>query len=164
MTKAVQSKMVIERTYKADVADLWDLWTTKEGFESWWGPEGFRADVHVIEARPNGALHYDMVAATPDMVATMEKMGQPSSTACRGSFSEYRPNERLALTQVIDFLPGVAPYDSVMQVDFFQLSEGRVRMVVELSHMHDEQFTQMQRTGFSSQLTKLDKRFGWSAQ
>ena len=33
-------------------------------------------------------------------------------------------------------------------------------MVVELSHMHDEQFTQMQRMGFSSQLTKLDKRFG----
>ena len=33
MTNAVQSRMVIERTYKADVVDLWDLWTTKEGFE-----------------------------------------------------------------------------------------------------------------------------------
>jgi hypothetical protein len=31
--------------------ELWKLWTTKDGFESWWGPEGFRADVHTIEAR-----------------------------------------------------------------------------------------------------------------
>lgn len=164
MNNMVESRLVIERTYTADVTDLWYLWTTKEGFESWWGPQGFRADVHVIEARLNGALHYDMVADTPEMVATMEKMGQPSSTACRGSFAEYRPDERLALTQIIDFLPGIEPYDSVMQVDFFQLSGGRVRMVVELSRMHDEQFTQMQRMGFTSQLSRLDKRFGWDAR
>jgi uncharacterized protein YndB with AHSA1/START domain len=163
MNNAVQSTMVIERTYHADPEDLWDLWTTKEGFESWWGPEGFRADVHLIEARPDGALHYDMVADTPQMVETMTRMGQPSSTACRGAFSEFKPHERLALTQIIDFLPGVAPYDSVMRVDFYKVVDGRVRMVVELSHMHDEQFTQMQRMGFTSQLTKLDGRFGWSA-
>lgn len=164
MNSMVESKLVIERTYKADLSDLWELWTTKEGFESWWGPQGFRADVHVIEARLHGALHYDMVADTPEMVATMEKMGQPSSTACRGSFAEYRRGERLALTQIIDFLPGIEPYDSMMSVDFFNLSDGCVRMVVELSHMHDEQFTNMQRMGFTSQLTKLDKRFGWIAR
>ncbi len=32
-------KTVIERTYRARVEELWDLWTTKEGFESWC-PEG----------------------------------------------------------------------------------------------------------------------------
>ncbi len=161
MSNAVQSTMVIERTYTATAQELWDLWTTKDGFESWWGPEGFRADVHLIEARLHGAVHYDMVADTPQMVETMTRMGQPSSTACRGSFTEFRPHERLALTQIIDFLPGVQPYDSVMKVDFLRVREGRVRMVVELSHMHDEQFTNMQRMGFASQLTKLDRRFGW---
>lgn len=161
MSNAVQSRMVIERTYTATAQELWDLWTTKEGFESWWGPEGFRADVHLIESRLHGAVHYDMVADTPEMVEAMTRMGQPSSTACSGSFSEFRPHERLALTQIIDFLPGVQPYDSVMKVDFVQVAEGRVRMVVELSHMHDEQFTNMQRMGFASQLTKLDQRFGW---
>ena len=35
-------KVVIERTYRAEVNELWDLWTTKDGFESWWGPQGFR--------------------------------------------------------------------------------------------------------------------------
>jgi uncharacterized protein YndB with AHSA1/START domain len=152
--------MVIERTYKAEPEELWALWTTKDGFESWWGPEDFRADVHRIEARLDGALHYDMVADTPEMVAAMKDMGQPSSTACRGSFSEFNPHERLVLTQVIDFVPGVQPYDSRMEVDFIPAAEGQVRMVVTLSQMHDAQTTEMQQQGFVSQLSKLDRRFG----
>ena len=34
-------KIVIERTYEASIEDIWELWTTREGIESWWGPEGF---------------------------------------------------------------------------------------------------------------------------
>ena len=161
MSDQVQSSIVIERTYKADVEELWALWTTKEGFESWWGPEGFRADVHAIEARPGGALHYDMVADTPEMVAMMERMGQPSSTSCRGAYSEFKPHERLTLVQMIDFLPGVTPYESTMQVDFLPVAGGHVRMVVTSSRMHDEQFTRMQQMGLASQLSKLDRRYGW---
>ena len=40
--KSTGPKTVIERLYRARVEELWELWTTKEGFESWWGPEGFR--------------------------------------------------------------------------------------------------------------------------
>jgi len=161
MKDEIRSSIVIERTYKAEPADLWYLWTTKEGFESWWGPEGFRADVHRIEGHHGGPLHYDMVAATPAMIAAMESMGQPTSTACKGCFSEFRPYERLVLTQVIDFLPRVQPYDSRIEVDFIPVAEGHVRMIVTLSQMHDAQTTTMQLQGFTSQLSKLDRRFGW---
>ena len=161
MNSRIESSIVIERTYKADVEELWALWTTKQGFESWWGPQDFRADVHTLEARLGGTLHYDMVADTPAMIVAMKNMGQPASHACRGSFTEFRPHERLVLTQAIDFLPGVEPYDSRMVVDFFPASEGRVRMVVTLSQMHNAQFTKMQEQGFTSQLSKLDRRYGW---
>lgn len=161
MKDQIEASTVIERTYKAEPEELWALWTTKDGFESWWGPENFRADVHRIEGRLDGALHYDMVADTPEMVAAMKDMGQPSSTACRGSFSEFRPHERLVLTQVIDFLPGVEPYDSRIEVDFIPASEGHVRMIVTLSQMHDAQTSKMQQAGFVSQLSKLDRRYGW---
>jgi hypothetical protein len=40
---------------------------------------------------------------------------------------------------------------------------GRARMVVTLSPMHDGDFTRMQQEGFASQLSKLDKRYGWQA-
>jgi hypothetical protein len=86
-------------------------------------------------------------------------MGQPPSHETRGRFSEFKPYERLALTHVIDFLPGVKPYDSTMTVEFIPSGE-RLRMVVTLEPMHAEEFTKMSIEGFTSQLTKLDKRFG----
>jgi uncharacterized protein YndB with AHSA1/START domain len=151
-------KFVFDRMYRASVDELWELWTTKEGLESWWGPAGFRTEVHAIEARPNGKLHYDHIAETPEMVAAMKEMGRPASTTLHGRFSEFRPLERLVLTQVIDFLPGVEPYESTIMVDFFPSSEW-VRMVVTLSPMHDEEFTKLASQGLASQLANLDKRF-----
>lgn len=161
MMEQIESNLVIERTYTAAMQDLWALWTTKAGFQSWWGPQGFRVDVHTIEAREGGTLHYDMVADTPEMVAAMQKMGQPSTTPCRGHFATFDPHRRLVLTQVIDFLPCVPAYDSVMQVDFLPVGGDQVRMIVTLSQMHDAQMTMMQRQGMQSQLTKLDERYGW---
>jgi uncharacterized protein YndB with AHSA1/START domain len=153
--------IVVERSYSAGVEELWDLWTTKEGFESWWGPQDFRADVRQLDARLGGALHYDMVADTPSMIAAMAEMGRPPSHETRGTFTEFKPYERLVVTHVIDFLPGVKPYDSTMEVEFILAADGKVRMVVTLSPMHDDQFTGMQLEGFTSQLSKLDRRYGW---
>jgi len=158
MAEETKSRVVIERTYQAGVAELWALWTTREGFESWWGPEGFRADVHTLEARVGGTLHYDMVADSAEMVEEMRKLGRPPSHPTNAKFTEVVPHERLAITSAIDFLPGVATYDSTILVEFFPAGD-RVRMVVTLDPMHNEEFTQMQKMGFTSQLTKLDRRF-----
>lgn len=154
--------LVIERTYRASAQELWRLWTTKEGFESWWGPQGFRVEVHEMDARVGGALRYDMIADAPEMVAEMKKHGQPISHATRGTFSELKPHQRLVLTHVIDFLPGVKPYESTIVMEVFPKGTS-VRVVVTLSAMHNPEFTAMQKEGFTSQLTKLDKRFGQAA-
>jgi uncharacterized protein YndB with AHSA1/START domain len=153
-----KKNVVLERTYKARVEELWALWTTKDGFESWWGPQGFRVEVKALEAKLGGLLHYDMIADAPEVVEQMKKVGQPLSHETRGTFSEFKPHQRLALTHIIDFLPGVKPYDSTMVLELFP-SGSSVRMVVTLTPMHDDQFTKMQVEGFTSQLTKLDKRF-----
>jgi uncharacterized protein YndB with AHSA1/START domain len=153
------SKVVFERTYRALVEELWELWTTKGGFESWWGPEGFRAAVYTLEAHVGGILHYDMIADAPDQIAAMKQLGRPTSHGAHARFTECRPLERLAITTVIDFLPGVEPYQSTMVVELFP-SGGNVRMVVTLDPMHDEETTRMSTLGFTSQLTKLERRFG----
>ena len=49
MSETVQAAVVIERTYRATVEELWALWTTKAGFESWWGPEGVRVEVKTCD-------------------------------------------------------------------------------------------------------------------
>ena len=155
---ATKSKIVIERAYQASVEELWELWTTKEGFESWWGPEGFRAEVHAIEARVNGKLHYDMIAETPEMIEAMKQLGLPRSHENRARFSEFKPYERLLLTHIMDFLPGVKPYESIILVEFFQTGDA-VRMVTTIHPQHNDEFTRMAAEGFTSQLTKLDRRF-----
>lgn len=148
----------VERTYRAHVAELWDLWTTKDGFESWWGPEGFRVQVHTLDPRVGGLLHYDMIADAPEQIAAMKQIGQPVSHETRGTFTDIRLHERLAITHVIDFLPGVEPYDNTMVVEFF-VSGDRVRMVVNLEAMQSDEISRMQVAGFTSQMTKLDRRF-----
>lgn len=152
------SKVVIERTYRARVEDVWELWTTKEGFESWWGPQGFRAEVQAIEARAGGTLQYEMIADTPEMIAAMKEMGRPPSHATHSRFTEVKQHERLVVTNVIDFIPGIEPYKNDITVDFFTMGDS-VRMVVTLDALHSAEFSKMQLEGFTSQLTKLDKRF-----
>lgn len=156
---APQDKVIIERTYRARVEELWELWTTKDGFESWWGPDGFRVDVHALDARVGGALEYDMIADAPAMIAAMQQMNQPVSHATRGHFSELRPHTHLTLVHVIDFIPGVEPYDSTIEVDFHAAGD-QARMVVTLHPHRDPHFTRMSIEGFTSQLTKLERRFG----
>jgi uncharacterized protein YndB with AHSA1/START domain len=153
-----EAKITIERSYRANIKDVWDLWTTKDGFESWWGPQGFRADVQELDARLGGVLRYDMIADTPEMVATMKQMGQPTSHATRSRFTELKAHSRIVLTNVIDFIPGVAAYESNIVVDFTSVGDS-VRMVVTLDRLHSDEFTKMQEEGFTSQLSKLDKRF-----
>jgi uncharacterized protein YndB with AHSA1/START domain len=160
MSKA--QPIVVERSYKATLSEIWELWTTKEGFESWWGPEGFRVEVHELDARVGGKLNYDMIAHTPEAIEAMKLHGQPLSHATHGTFSALEQNRYLKLTHVIDFLPGVVPYESVIEVDLVAKGDS-VRMIVKLHAMHTPEFSQMQKEGFTSQLTKLDKRFAAGA-
>jgi uncharacterized protein YndB with AHSA1/START domain len=155
---APQAMVVIERTYAATIEELWALWTTKAGFESWWGPEGFRVEVHTLEPRVDGTLEYDMIADAPEAIAAMEGAGQPISHGTRGTYAEFQPHRRLRLVHLIDFVPDSAPYDSVIEVDFSEAGD-RARMVVTLHPHLDPHWTKMSVEGFTSQLTKLDRRY-----
>lgn len=155
MTKNI----LIERTFRASLDEVWELWTTSDGFASWWGPEGFRVEVHALEARVGGKLEYDMIADAPEMVAELRERGQPLSHNTRGTFTEFEPQRRLVLTHMIDFLPGVTPYPNSLAVELVPLGSA-VRMIVKLSPMHSPEFSRMQEQGFTSSLVKLERRFG----
>jgi uncharacterized protein YndB with AHSA1/START domain len=161
-TTAPQAVVVFERTYRAPVETLWMLWASKDGFESWWGPEGFRVEVQVLEPREGGALQYDMIADAPDAVAAMKEMGQPISQGVRGRYAEFHPYSHLRLVHVIDFVPGRAPYESLIDVDFRPQGDD-ARMVVTVHPHIDPFWTKMSVEGFTTQLSKLDRRFGWEA-
>lgn len=153
-----RSSTVFERTYRTHVEELWALWTTKEGFESWWGAEGSRVEVHTIEAREGGTLHYDMIAEAAVDLATRDQIGLAPSSSVRARFTEFRPYRRLVLAHVMDFMPGVKPYEQLIAVDFFPDGD-TVRMVTTLEPLHNEEFTQISIRVFTSQLDMLERRF-----
>jgi uncharacterized protein YndB with AHSA1/START domain len=153
-TQPTQAVIRLERRYEAAVEDLWFLWTTKEGFESWWGPEGFRVEVHKLDLRVGGELVYDMIAAAPEQIEFMKKANMAQSHGVRGTFIEIVPHQRLEIGQLIDFIPGKRPYENRTRVEFFP--EGRnVRMVITSEEHPDKEWTRRATQGWESQLTKL---------
>jgi uncharacterized protein YndB with AHSA1/START domain len=156
--RTIRPSTVIERTYRTRVEDLWGLWTTKEGFESWWGSEGSRVEVRAIEAREGGTLRYDMIAVAPEDIAARSRMGLAPASSVQARFTEFRPYRRLILAHVIDFVPGVQLYEQTIAVDFLPLG-GAVRMVTTIEPMHDDEFTQTSVRVFTGQLERLERRF-----
>jgi uncharacterized protein YndB with AHSA1/START domain len=153
-TQPTQAFIRLERHYEAAVEDLWFLWTTKEGFESWWGPEGFRVEVRKLELRVGGDLVYDMIAAAPEQIEFMKKANMPISHGVRGTFVEIAPLQRLQISQRIDFIPGLRPYENLTRVEFFPAGSS-VRMVINTEEHPDKEWTQRATAGWESQLTKL---------
>ena len=153
---AQRKRITIERTYEAPVEDVWELWTTKDGIESWWGPDGFQTKVFKLELWPKGELHYAMTATAAEQIEFMKKSGMPLTNHTRGHYDEIVPMSRLAFTQIADFVPGVAAYDVETLVELFPGTTG-VRLVLTFDAMHDERWTQMAKMGWESELGKLDQ-------
>lgn len=158
MSDAVSAKVVVERTYRASIEDVWDLWTTKDGFESWWGPEGFRVEVETLEARPGGELRYAMIADAEEAILAMKRAGQPTSHPTRSRFVVVEANARIVLENQIDFVRGIAPFESRIEVDFV-VDGAWVTMRVTLDALPTPELTRMQSEGFASQTKKLSRRF-----
>jgi uncharacterized protein YndB with AHSA1/START domain len=135
---------------------VWELWTTKEGIESWWGPEGFSVTVRDLDLRPGGDLRYTMTAIGTDQVEYMVRSGMPMSTEHRLTFTEIDPPRRLAYRDVADFIPDVKPYEVETVVELHDVPEG-VHVVVTFDAMHDDHWTQMAKLGRESELERLAK-------
>jgi uncharacterized protein YndB with AHSA1/START domain len=135
--------------------EAWALWTTREGIESWWGPEGFEVAVTSLDLRPGGELVYVMTAAAPEQVAFMKQAGMPLSTGCRVTYTEVSPPHRLAYKTLADFVPGVEPYEVATVVEL-KATPGGVKVLITFDAMHDELWTERARAGHESQMRKLD--------
>jgi len=147
-------RIVIERRYEAAIEDVWELWTTSEGIESWWGPGGLSVKVHELDLHVGGEMRYAMTAVDPAQVQFMKQAGMPLTAEAKLTYTEIVPGKSIAYTHRADFIPGVEPYDVGNRVEFFA-EGGRVRMVVTLDPMHSDEWTRRAAMGMESQLEKL---------
>lgn len=157
-TKDNRRRITLARTYEASLEDIWSLWTTKKGIESWWGPEGFTVTVRELDLRPEGELLYTMTASGPSQIEFMKRAGMPLTTEARLTYTKVSPMHRLAYIHLVDFIPEVEAYDVATDVEF-HATRNRVRMLVHLDAMHSDEWTQRAISGWESQLLKVDQLF-----
>ena len=144
-------RVTLERVYPATLEEVWAMWTTREGIEAWWGPEGFAVEVRSLDLRPGGELRYVMIAKAPEMVQFMKAQGMPAEHDARLRYTAVEPLRRLAWLHATDFIPGIEPYDVGHDVAFSKDPRG-VRLVVSIDRMHDEVWTQRAVQGWESEL------------
>jgi uncharacterized protein YndB with AHSA1/START domain len=149
--------ITLERFYDASVETVWELWTTKAGIESWWGPAGFTTEVTAIDVRPGGRIVYVMSATDPEMKQFLERQGMPLATEQVLTIHEVAPHRRLVTTNVVDFIPGVPDYEVRMAVDM-DATGSRTRLLVTLDPMHDKHWTEMAVRGWEGQLENLARQ------
>lgn len=151
-----ESRIILNRVFPGTtLSEVWALWTTPAGIESWWGPEGFSVTVQALELRSGGVLLYTMSATAPEQIAFMKRHGMPLATQTRITYTEVRPESRLAYVNLVDFVPGVTAYDVGTLVEL-EAAGVDVRLRLTLDPMHDNEWTQRAAMGWESELGKLD--------
>jgi uncharacterized protein YndB with AHSA1/START domain len=131
-----QSKLVsvtAEQTFAVAPVVLWPLWTTAEGFQSWWSPEGFVLEILGFDPRPGGRidLRYEEAAAArnPAWREEVRSNGLATSWTARGTFRQVDRMKLVSFQQALDFGPRSAPQDYRLAAEFLPLGTGtRVRL------------------------------------
>ena len=146
----------LQRTYPTTAEEVWELWTTAPGIESWWAPDGFEVKVDELHLEPGGALVYTMTATAPDQVEFMRNAGMPLATQSRKRFTEIERPTRLAYSSLVDFVPGVDPYEFMTVVDLEPHGSGVV-VTMTVDPLHDEVWTERLLAGRGNELDNLGR-------
>lgn len=149
----------LEQTYPAPPEEIWRLWTTKEGIEAWWPPDGFVAEVHELDLRPGGKLVYTFTATEEPQIEFMRSVGMPLATTAEKRFTEVDPPRRLGYDSLVDFVPGMEPYWHTTTIDLEPDGDG-TRVVMAIDTMHDDEWTQRLVMGRENELANLAKVLG----
>jgi uncharacterized protein YndB with AHSA1/START domain len=127
--------VVIERSFDAPVALIWQMWTDPEHFKAWYGPGGATIPVAKMDVRVGGARLVCMEVRTPDGAMQMWFTGE---------YREVVEHKRLVYTEAMcddggnvlspaDVgMPEGHPITTEVHVEFEEIAH-RTRMV--LTHL-----------------------------
>lgn len=146
----------LEKIYKASPDKIWQLWTTPEGIQSWWAPDGFTVKVEKLELQPEGELIYTMTATAQPQIEFMQSMGMSLETTSRKTFVEVEKNKKLSYNSLVDFVPDKEPYDFLTVVNLEPIDDA-TKVVMEMQPLHDEEWTGRLVAGRQNELDNLAK-------
>jgi uncharacterized protein YndB with AHSA1/START domain len=124
--------VVIERTFDAPPALIWQMWTDPGHFTQWYGPDGVTVPVANMDVRPGGSRLVCLEMDTP---------GGPRRMWFTGEYREVTQNQRLVYTESMSDengnvlpapdlgMPPGHPATTEVTVELHDLG-GRTRMVL----------------------------------
>lgn len=155
----VPAVLKLEWTYAAPPEEIWRLWTTKDGLESWWPPEGFTAEVHELDLRPGGDLRYTFTAVEKPQIEFLRSVGMPLETTAQKRFTVVEPPRRIAYDSLVDFVPEMEPYWQSTTIDIVPEDDG-THVIMTMDPLHDDEWTQRLVAGRENELANLERVLG----
>lgn len=156
-TDLANSTLTLERKIDAPLNAVWGAFTTKEGFESWWGPEGWQTTTGAFDFTPGGRVHYEMKCIDEAQgewfgksswgVMELQEIDSPRSF----TYIDYFSDETGALDTTMPALTVTNTFSEVNNTTLFT-SRSTGATPDEITQLLDMGMVE----GFASQLRKLD--------
>jgi uncharacterized protein YndB with AHSA1/START domain len=126
----------VERAVAAPIQRVWQVWTTRSGLESWWGPEQIVVQVRRLDVRPEGAmdfwLRYAPALLTPDSPQRFAAAGVPIGFHVRGRFTEVAEPSLLAFYQELDLGKTAKPFRFSTRVELTEAGDQtRIKVIAD---------------------------------
>ena len=117
----------IERTFKASIELIWDMWTKSEHFSNWYGPTGCKIPKAEMDVKVGGGRHITMEMQTPKGEMKMHFVGE---------YLEIEPKTRLVYTETMGNEDGTPKTASQMNMP--EGTKMETSVIVELQDLGGE--------------------------
>ena len=122
----------IERTFDASIELLWQMWTTPEHFQRWYGPPGANVVVEKMDMRVGGPRLVGMEVVTPNGTMNMWFVGEHLEIIenRRLVYTESMADETGAVRSAADMgMPPGQPTTTEITVEL-EVVDGRTKMTM----------------------------------
>jgi uncharacterized protein YndB with AHSA1/START domain len=139
------SSFTIERIFKAPREKVWNMWTTKEGLEKWFGPNTMIPKVTKLDVRVGG--EYEVILEQGEM-----------KILNHGVYTEVDPTSRLAYNWHFDIFlaPGEKPYDVPVTIELQEVPDG-TKMIYTQGDLATPDATEGSRQGYLEHFERFAK-------
>lgn len=94
--QASEHVFVVERVFNAPRELVFDMWSSAEHLQNWWGPKGWTLPVCTIDFRAGGIWHYQMVGPNGEESwgkAVYQEVVKPERLVYLDTFSDSEGNQ-----------------------------------------------------------------------
>ena len=135
---ADNKKIIVTKSFDADVQQVWDAWTTNEKLDKWWAPNPWRAVTQKMDFKEDGYWLYKMAGPKGEVQwAKMDfnKIEAPNYFTATDSFTDESGARSISMP-------------TMQWKNSFTEQDGATQLRVEINFNKKEDMEKILKTGF----------------